>query len=528
VSSAPGLFADGRGRRFAQVAALGLGEAAAMALAAFATRALFARWHEGLAPHGALAALTAAAFLLAACRWGGRVAAEALGQDHAASVRRAVFAQLGRMPARAAAARRGGALALRFTGDLAALSGWASRGAARLVSAGVALPPTAAALVWLSPAAALGAAGPLLAGIVAMALAGRPLGRLHRRLRRARARLAADMAERLPLAPALRRMGRGAAERRKLDARTARLARAAAARRRASAALRALPGLAGGVAAAGAALACWRAGAPAAELAGALAALALMVAPLRDLAGVWDCRRAERAARARLAALLAAPRLKRAGAAPPLPGRAALRFDDLTAGPLRGFSGRLRGGETALLAGPNGSGKSLLLEIAAGLAAPEAGAARVFGLAPAAAREAAFHQSARPVILAGSLRRALALGVSPRPGDAALEAVSRRFGLGPALERLGGLNGRVAEGGRNLSDGEAARIGLVRLALSPDRLALLDEPDAALDAEGRALLATLLAERPGPALCALRHEPPPGLFDRVWTLGGHASGAAAA
>jgi ABC-type multidrug transport system fused ATPase/permease subunit len=526
VSRAPGLFAEGRGRRFALVAALGLAEAAAMALAAFATRALFARWHDGLAPHGALAALAGAAVLLAGCRWGGRAAAEALGQDHAAAVRRAVFRHLSRMPARAAAARRGGALALRFTGDLAALSGWASRGAARLVSAGVALPAAAAALVWLSPAAAMGAAGPLLAGLAAMALAGRPLGRLHRRLRRARARLAADMSERLPLAPALRRMGRGATERRRLDGRMDRLARAAAARRRAAAALRAAPGLAGGLGAAGAALACWRAGAPAAELAGALAALALMVAPLGDLAGVWDHRRAERAAQARLAALLAAPRLKRAEATPPQPGRAALRFEAMTAGPLRCFSARLRRDETALLAGPNGSGKSLLLELAAGLAAPESGRALVFGLPPGAARDATLHQGARPVILAGSVRRALALGVSPRPDDAALETAARRFGLGAALERLGGLDGRVAEGGRNLSDGEAARVGLVRLALSPGKLALLDEPDQALDAEGREMLAALLAERQGPALCALRHAPPPGLFRRAWTLGADAEAAA--
>jgi ABC-type transport system involved in cytochrome bd biosynthesis fused ATPase/permease subunit len=314
-------------------------------------------------------------------------------------------------------------------------------------------------------------------------------------------------------------MGRGSAERRRLEGRMARLARAAQARRRAAAALAALPGLAAGLGAAGAALACWRAGAPAAELAGALAALALMAAPLRDLGGVWDRRRAERAAQARLAALLAAPRLRRAAAAAPRPGRAALAFDAVSAGPLLAFSARLRTGEAALLSGPNGSGKSLLLELAAGLAAPEAGRVRVFGLPPEAAQSAVLHLTAKPVILAGSLRRALAMGLSPMPDDAALEAAARRCGLGCALERLGGLDGRVAEGGRSLSDGEAARIGLVRLALSQAPLALLDEPDAALDTDGRALLAGLIAARTGATLCALRHAPPPGFTRRVWRLG---------
>ena len=64
----------------------------------------------------------------------------------------------------------------------------------------------------------------------------------------------------------------------------------------------------------------------------------------------------------------------------------------------------------------------------------------------------------RSPILQGSLRRALTLGVSPRPDDDTIHAMAARFGLGALIERLGGLGGRVGESGRTLSDGSIRRI----------------------------------------------------------------------
>lgn len=94
MSRAPGLFAEGRGRRFALVAGFALGQAVAAALAAFATRDVFAHWGGAGLPEAAVATLVGAAGLLAASR------------------------------------RRTGDLALRFVGDLSALRSWVSRGAA--------------------------------------------------------------------------------------------------------------------------------------------------------------------------------------------------------------------------------------------------------------------------------------------------------------------------------------------------------------------------------------------------------------
>ncbi len=526
MSRVPGLFADGRGRQFALVAGLALGQAAAAGLAAFATRDVFAHWTEPEPPGAALLMLAAAAGLFAGCRWAERVIAERLGQDFAAAMRRAVFAQVARMPASDVARRRAGGLALRFVGDLAALRGWASRGAARLVSAGVALPATALVLAWLSPAAALGAAGPMVLGLAAMALAGQRLAPLHRRLRRRRARLAADMSERLPLAPDLRLMGRLSREFARLDRLAAGLAAAALAQVRSAAALRVAPDLAGAVAGVAVTIACWRAGASTAELAGALAALGLMTAQLRDLAGICDRWRAFCAARVKLTALLDAPRLPAAETATrPRAAGPALRFETVDAGPVRGFSAALEAGGKGALLGANGAGKSTLLMLAAGLLVPDQGRVSIFGVRPTALaatvrRETILYLGARPPILAGSLRRAMTLGLARRPDDATLQSVAARVGLSATLTRLGGLDGTVTEAGRNLSSGEVARLALARFALSSAGLVLLDEPAAALDAAGRATFLEIVAEHAGAVLVATHDATLARAFDHRWTLEG--------
>ncbi len=332
------------------------------------------------------------------------------------------------------------------------------------------------------------------------------------------------MGERLRLAPVLRLIGRMGLELERLDLAANRLRRAALARARRRALLRAAPDLAGGLAAAGAALACWRAEASAGELAGALAALALALGHLRALGGIWDQREAATAAMRRLDTLLAVPPLPRSRRRRPVPGAPALRFEGVSAGPLRGFDGTLAKGEKVALIGVTGAGKTTLLRLAAGLAAPAAGRVRVGGADPcaASAQERArliLHLDSEPVVLSGSLRRALSFGLRRRPDDATLTALVDRLGLGAAMARLGGLDGAVGEGARTLSEGERALIGLGRLILDPQALALLDGIDAHLDARGRVLLAEELAARPGAALIVPRSDCLAIALQKRWQLG---------
>jgi ABC-type transport system involved in cytochrome bd biosynthesis fused ATPase/permease subunit len=125
---------------------------------------------------------------------------------------------------------------------------------------------------------------------------------------------------------------------------------------------------------------------------------------------------------------------------------------------------------------------------------------------------------ARSPILAGSLRRALAMGAARQPDDEAIVEAARMFGLGHVLDRLGGLDGKVSEGARNLSAGEGRRVMLARMALSGSRLLLLDEPDDALDTDGPQLLEQLLSMTDATALVVTHNPAIARLVGEIWLI----------
>jgi ABC-type multidrug transport system fused ATPase/permease subunit len=527
MSTLPRIAGEGRGRGIALVAACAVGQAAAAGVAAFATRDVFAALHDAslALPSGALALLAAAGGVIGALRVAERVVAERLGQRYAGALRLRLFSHLARMPEREVARRRAGALALRFIGDLAAVRNWVSLGITRMISAAVVLPSATAVLFLLDRRLALAASIPIAVGLAAMALAGTRLGPAHRRLRSQRARLAADMLERMPHAPELRLLGRIDLEIARLVRRTEALIESAQTRAGGAATLRAIPDVASGVAAAALLLAAIVAGLPAAEAAGAMAALGLMIRPLRDLAGVCDRHRAWVAAREKCVAVLAARTLARRSGAwqraalADAPTRLVLR--GVSAGTLCGLDAEVPPGCKIAIVGGNGAGKSTLLRVAAGLEQAAAGKVTLDGRAPAdlsagERRRTIALMTPRSPILAGSLRRALTMGASRRAPDAVIAARAQAFGLGGVLQRLGGLDGSLAEGGRNLSSGEARRVLLTRAALSNARLLLLDEPDDALDAEGAECVAAFVRSADATALVVTHDLALVRRMDALW------------
>jgi heme exporter protein A len=156
----------------------------------------------------------------------------------------------------------------------------------------------------------------------------------------------------------------------------------------------------------------------------------------------------------------------------------------------RAVSFVLAPGELLRVAGANGSGKTSLLRILCGLTRPSAGEVRWNGQPIARLKE----EYTRELVYIGHAP-AVKDDLTPREN---LEVSCRLAGqatsspaLAAALERL-----RVPDlPVRKLSQGQRRRAALARLLLSETPLWLLDEPFAALDAEGISVLDGLLGKQ---------------------------------
>jgi heme exporter protein A len=155
----------------------------------------------------------------------------------------------------------------------------------------------------------------------------------------------------------------------------------------------------------------------------------------------------------------------------------------------------LKSGNVLLLRGPNGVGKSTLLLALAGIVRPDGGTI-------AGAERTELHLLNYQSGLKGRLTVSENLefwqamnGTSGPTVEAALDAVG-----------IGGLG--MLEAGY-LSSGQLRRLSLARLLVSARPIWLLDEPSAALDAEGEMLLGRLIdahRQRGGIAVIATHHD----------------------
>lgn len=147
----------------------------------------------------------------------------------------------------------------------------------------------------------------------------------------------------------------------------------------------------------------------------------------------------------------------------------------------------LAAGERLGLRGANGSGKSTLLRVLAGLLPPSEGHLE----APSPPRTVLVHQ--RPYFFRGTVREnvAFALRLRGRPAR----------GAGTFLDRLG--TSHLAERpARVLSGGESRRVAIARALAAAPEVLLLDEPFAALDEEGLAIVRLALEEFAGALVIA--------------------------
>ena len=446
----PGLF-DGRRRAlFAARVALAVALAAALAAAAIATRAAFAALHSGAElPAGPIGMLCVAMLSAAGTQFGFRSLAEELGQAYAKDIRLRLFEHASLSAQSVLDRRRQGFHVLRFTGDLAALKDWPGLGLPLLIQAAVLLPAATGVLIYLNPSYGWVGLGMTVPSALCLILTHGELCQTHRSLRRKRAGLAADMTERLPIAPRLAALGRRRTALRQLERSAARVAEAAQKRRQVSELLKAIPD----VSMAGAASLIIAIGSleglPAATVAAALAALALTARPLRNVMSSSNRAAGFSAAHSKLKAALQRPTVQghqrqiRLKKGPP----------SVEITPANGPAIRVDAGGAAVLP------KAMVDEIAAILTGTSENpdyAVSLNGedartLTPGSLRRLVGTVTDGPPLLKGSLRRALTLGLSRRPSDVDLFRAAETAGLSGAIEALGGLDLRIVDRGRYLS-----------------------------------------------------------------------------
>jgi manganese/iron transport system ATP-binding protein len=163
-------------------------------------------------------------------------------------------------------------------------------------------------------------------------------------------------------------------------------------------------------------------------------------------------------------------------------------------------------GETVGLIGPNGAGKTTLLRAVLGLLAPDAGAVRIAGQPPRAARGLLGYVPQKhefawdfPITVGGAVLNARTANrwvTGPRKADR--EAVAR------AVERVD-LAGRPIGA---LSGGQRQRVLVARALAREPGLLLLDEPFTGVDVPTQELLVGLLGQlaEEGTAILMTTHD----------------------
>ncbi len=467
--------------------------------------------------------------ILAVLRRRERIDREMLAQTHAHRLRRALYARLNATPVADLVGMRRGGVLLRFLGDLTAITQWVSMGLARLGVASLTIVITLAVLAFKSPLLVLTVGVVLVAGTAATFAMGRWMDGTVDRARNRRAIVANNITEQLSALPVVRAFGQGTREEKRLLKQSRGLRGALIDRSRAIGSINAVADATGTVATLSALLVGILAVAGGQATPGSVIALTtltgMLATPSRDLGKVYEYWRRARASQRKIASFLAGVSSQRDENAPALAaGQGKLELRGLgIPGVIADLDVVAEPGSHVALTGAAGTGKSLLIRIAAGLAAPTSGHVLldeqdIASCNVESLRAAIGVVSSDLPLLRGTLASNLRYAWPDAP-DREVDRILPISGVDALVRQLpAGLDTPITEGGRNLSVGQRQRVTLARALLRHPRLLLVDDSDAASDAEFRGLLLRLLADFRGTIIMVTQDPVLLAAVDTHWQL----------
>lgn len=475
-------------------------------------------------------ALPMAALVSGWLQYGERILAEKLGQSYVHSLRRRLFQQVTRMAPHQLQKRRRGAIMLRFIGDLNSIRRWVSLGLVRVIVSGTIVASTLVALSQIDWMLSAVSAAIVACGTVANATVGKYLRSAAVDVRKKRARMSANINEKISQMAVVQIFGRSQREINRVRKQSHRL-RLALERRAGKIGL--IRGINYGVTAA-MTTAVLMTGivrvnsghTTPGTIAAAIAIMGFLVPALRNLGRIYEYYQDAAVARQKLIGFLTLrTRIKPGNRLPELnagPGR--LTFEKVSVpGVLNELSAGIEPGQKIALVGPNGAGKSTLLALAARMVEPQHGRVLIdgqdiAGLKLATVREAIGMVGPDLPLLSGTVEMNLRYR-HPECSQKEVERIMRICGIDAMLADLpDGSRTRIHERGRNLSAGQRQRIALARALLGSPRILLLDEVDSHLDAQARRLLIETIQAYPGTVLWATHLDDPFYGVDAVWRI----------
>jgi len=256
--------------------------------------------------------------------------------------------------------------------------------------------------------------------------------------------------------------------------------------------------------------------------------VALLVTPVRDLGRVYEYWTSANVAREKIGEFLEQiPSVNLERMQKPKTRRGKLAMRSVTWAKVdTPFSTEVTPGGKIVLMGPNGSGKTSLLWMLAGVEVPLTGLITVDGvqshlLHPSSLRPRIGIASIELPLVRGSVSKNIRYRY-PRATESDIHKACADAGLNELIQSwTAGLGHRIEENGRNLSEGEKAKIQLARAVICTPRILLLDEISAHFDIRSNQSLQHLIRDYPGTVIFSSHDPELVRLADKKWEIVGN-------